>query len=1001
VIPIEPLAIDSPPKAEGIRAALRHPGSWISDLTGGGPAYALAILFGINMVDEMDRGSFALLTPNIRDAFHMSDAGILSLVAVAALVGLTLTVPIAQLADRTKRVRLMLVGASVFAFFSVGTGLATSVWILCVMRAGSGVGQATVFPTHNSLLADWFRIGARPRVYSLHRVANALGALAGPLLAGALAALLDWRAPFLVLAVPITVLVLLGLRLREPRRGIQEREAMGLEGDPLHTEEPPPSFSESQRLVWKIDSLRRIFYALPFLAASLIGFGSLAALLYQRQFGLGALERSWIVAAIEPIGLIGLYLGSRVGTRLIARDPGLVIRFIALTSLVAAVFAAVFALAPWLWLAIAANMVIVATLAIVGPGTLAALSLAIPPRARSMGFSLGALWVVPGLVVLPLVGAISDGIGIRSGMLLITPVFIVGGLLMSAAGKVLDGDIKQVWTTAAARSEVLYERRQGRVKLLLCRGLRVSYGNVRVLFDVDFEVDQGEIVALLGANGAGKSTLLKAIAGVVGAEKGAVIFDGREITYAPPNEIASIGITEMPGGDGVFHSLTVAENLRIAGWLERRQGRERRARADQVIDQLPFLRPRLHETAANLSGGQQQMLALAMAFVARPRLLLIDELSLGLAPIVVEQLLPMVRAIREEGTTVVVVEQSANVALTLADSAYFMERGEIRFHGLCTDLFERPDLLRSVFLAGAGATPEPSGDRESTGPDGPQRDRSGGASRVGLEPSQPLLDVQELSVNFGGIQAVSRVSLRARPGEIVGIIGPNGAGKTALLDLVSGFTADHSGRVLLAGRDLSGWGPDARARAGLGRSFQDARLFPALLVEEAIAVSLDRFVEVKDPVNAALHLPAAFDTEQAVRRRVDELIALFNLEGFRSKFIHELSTGSRRIVDLACVAAQHPTVVLLDEPSSGIAQREAEALGPVLRRLRDDLGAALVVVEHDMRLISSVADRLVALDQGRVITEGSSDDVLNDPLVVSSYLGSSYSAVARTGGAVT
>jgi branched-chain amino acid transport system ATP-binding protein len=996
VIPIEPLKVESRPKGEAIRAAVRHPGSWISDLTGGGPAYALAILFGINMVDEMDRGAFALLTPNIRDAFHMSDAGILSVVAVAALVGLTLTVPIAQLADHTNRVRLMLVGASVFAFFSLGTGLATVVWVLVLTRAGSGVGQATVFPTHNSLLADWFRIGARPRVYSLHRVANALGALVGPLLAGGLAALFDWRAPFLVFVVPMAVLVLLGLRLREPVRGIQERRAMGLEGEPLHTEEPPPSFAESQRMVWKIDSLRRIFYALPFLAASLIGFGSLAALMYQRQFGLDALHRSWIVAAIEPIGLVGLYVGSRVGTRLLARDPGLVIRFISVTALAAAGFAAVFALASWLWLAIIANMAIIATLAIVGPGTLAALSLAIPPRARSMGFSLGALWVVPGLVVLPLVGAISDGIGIRSGMLLITPVFIIGGVLMSAAGRVLDGDIRQVWTTAAARSEVLAERRHGRVKLLLCRGLRVSYGNVRVLFDVDFEIDQGEIVALLGANGAGKSTLLRAIAGTVVAEKGAVIFDGREITFAPPNEIAAIGVTEMPGGEGVFPSLTVADNLRMAGWLERRQGGERRARTEQVLDQLPFLRERLHETAANLSGGQQQMLALAMAFVARPRLLLIDELSLGLAPVVVDQLLPMVRAIRDRGTTVVIVEQSVNVAVSIADTAYFMERGEVRFHGLCSELIERPDLLRSVFLEGAGATTRRAQGGDPSRRDGPFRPRSSDAGQVGPEQSQPLLDVQEVSVSFGGIQAVSGVSLRASPGEIVGIIGPNGAGKTALLDLISGFTRAQCGRVLLGGRDLSGRGPDARARAGLGRSFQDAQLFPAVLVEEAIAVSLDRWVEVKDPINAALHLPATFDTEQAVQRRVDELIALFNLEAFRSKFVHELSTGSRRVVDLACVAAQHPTVVLLDEPSSGIAQREAEALGPVLRRLRDELGAALIIVEHDVGLVSSVADRLVALDQGRVVAEGSSDDVLNDPLVVSSYLGST-SFVARSG----
>ncbi len=141
---------------------------------------------------------------------------------------------------------------------------------------------------------------------------------------------------------------------------------------------------------------------------------------------------------------------------------------------------------------------------------------------------------------------------------------------------------------AAARSEVLYERRQGRVKLLLCRGLQVYYGNVQVLFDVDFEIDEGEIVALLGTNGAGKSTLLKAICGVVEADKGAVIFDGRDITHAPPNEIAAHGISQVPGGHGVFPGLTVRENLRVAGLAGAqgagRPGRTRRPGARAVPD---------------------------------------------------------------------------------------------------------------------------------------------------------------------------------------------------------------------------------------------------------------------------------------------------------------------------------------------------------------------------------------------------------------------------------
>ena len=261
----------------------------------------------------------------------------------------------------------------------------------------------------------------------------------------------------------------------------------------------------------------------------------------------------------------------------------------------------------------------------------------------------------------------------------------------------------------------------------------------------------------------------------------------------------------------------------------------------------------------------------------------------------------------------------------------------------------------------------------------------------------PALEVRELSVRFGGIRAVDNVSLAVAPGEILGIIGPNGAGKTTLFDLISGFTSADTGRVIVAGKDISGLAPDSRARRGLGRSFQDARLFPALTVEETLAVAHERWIDVKDPLNAMLRLPPQQDSEREVKRKVNELIDLMGIESFRSKFVRELSTGSRRVVDLACVLAHRPTVVLLDEPSSGIAQREAEALGPLMKRIRDALGASLVVIEHDMPLVTSVADRLIALDQGHVVTVGTPDEVLHHPEVVAAYLGGAEEVIARSG----
>ena len=168
-------------------------------------------------------------------------------------------------------------------------------------------------------------------------------------------------------------------------------------------------------------------------------------------------------------------------------------------------------------------------------------------------------------------------------------------------------------------------------------------------------------------------------------------------------------------------------------------------------------------------------------------------------------------------------------------------------------------------------------------------------------------------------------------------------------------------------------------------------------MDQCLAVALDRWVAVRDPFQPALHLPAAFDAEQKIDARVDELVELLGLEAYRSKFAHELSTGSRRIVELGCLIAHRPTVILLDEPSSGIAQRETEALGPVLMRLRDQLGASLLVIEHDMPLIATVSDRLIAMDLGRTIAEGTPDEVLDHPDVVAAYLGTTASVIQRSG----
>jgi branched-chain amino acid transport system ATP-binding protein len=337
---------------------------------------------------------------------------------------------------------------------------------------------------------------------------------------------------------------------------------------------------------------------------------------------------------------------------------------------------------------------------------------------------------------------------------------------------------------------------------------------------------------------------------------------------------------------------------------------------------------------------------------------------------------------------VVLVEQSVNVALTLASRAYFMEKGQVRFEGATADLLDRDDVLRSVFLDRA---------HKSLGTGKPRaRTRSRAQSDAETVARQPVLEVRGLAKSFGGITAVSDVSFTVHEHEILGLIGPNGAGKTTIFDMISGHLPNNSGRIILQGQDITNWAPEKRAAIGLGRSFQDARIFPSLTVAENIAIGLERHIEVRDHVSSLFATPAMRESETDVAFTVDDLIELMGLGAFRDKFIAELSTGSRRIVDLAMSIAHDPTILLLDEPSSGIAQRETEALGPLLRRIREEAGCALLVIEHDMPLITSLSDSIVALDLGRVLTQGPPQQVLADERVVNAYLGNDPNTINRS-----
>lgn len=260
---------------------------------------------------------------------------------------------------------------------------------------------------------------------------------------------------------------------------------------------------------------------------------------------------------------------------------------------------------------------------------------------------------------------------------------------------------------------------------------------------------------------------------------------------------------------------------------------------------------------------------------------------------------------------------------------------------------------------------------------------------------EPVLAVSNLSVNFGGNLALDDVSVRVGNDEIVGLIGSNGAGKSTLMNAVGGFVASR-GSVRLLGDEVRGEAPARRAMRGLGRTFQSATLFPELTVNEVLLVALEARHR-SGLFSTSLGLPQARRHGRQARVEVDQLVDFLGLAQFRDLHIGDLSTGTRRVVELAGLLALNARVLCLDEPSAGLAQRETEALGPLITAVRRELAASVLLIEHDMPLVMGISSRVYCLEAGSVIAEGEPQEIRNDPRVIASYLGTDERAIARSG----
>jgi ABC-type branched-subunit amino acid transport system ATPase component/sugar phosphate permease len=674
-------------------AAVRHGGALTIVVVG--------LAQGLHLFDS---AAFAVLAPDIQRSIGVSDAVLGAIGGAFGLLYLVGSVPVSSLADRLPRKLVAGAFMAAWAVVVALTSLVQSAFWLFMARIGTGLGQSYALPVNAPLLVDTYPIEARSRVFAASTALETLGNVLGPAFAGAVTAVVAgdeaWRWAFVVIGVLAVPVALATFRIREPRRGRHEmRAVLGHELDEVG--ELPISLGVAFERLRRVRSFHFFLLGLASLGFALFSVPLFLNLFFDEQLGLDAMERGLLASAMAIPVIAAVAVAGRHSDRLFRRSPAGSVVLMGAMVMSFGVFIVAGLFMP--------NTVLVATFVAIGLAVaraafviaVAAVSPVIPYRLRSRGMAMVGvyLFVFGGFLGAVLTGILSESLGRRGALVVvILPATLVGGALIAYGARFVRGDISLV--VAELREEQEEAARVARagaeVPVLQVRDLDFSYGQVQVLFDVSFEVHRGEALALLGTNGAGKSTLLRVVSGLGVPHRGVVRLNGRTITYAEPEARVGIGIVQLMGGAAVFPTLRVDENLRMAAY--RYHGADLERRVAGALDRFPVLAARSGAVAGDLSGGQQQMLALAMALVHEPELLVIDELSLGLAPIVVGELLETIAELKARGQTMVIVEQSLNVAMQVADRALFMEKGSIRFEGPIRELAGRDDLARAVFL---------------------------------------------------------------------------------------------------------------------------------------------------------------------------------------------------------------------------------------------------------------------------------------------------------------
>jgi ABC-type branched-subunit amino acid transport system ATPase component/sugar phosphate permease len=665
------------------------------------------------MVPGTFGNGIAIIGVNLKASFHIHNTALASVAFVGSVSQLLWAVPLALWADRGTRKLVAAVALLVFAVFGTLMALSPNVWAFAFLYIAAGVGSGVNNTVHNSYLADQYPAEGRGRIFSWHNLSTPLSATVGILIFSRIAAWTgDWRYGLLVALVGIPIALML-FTLHEPTKGANEAHhilrSSGMDIQ-SQTEHAPRVLLGSA--VTRLLRVKSLYYEL--VAVAILGFAGtgaplFGALFFAEKFKLDVAQRGDVYAIIGVAAFLGLPVAYVVGDRYFRRAPQrpLVIAGFCISAYGILYVSSLYV--PKLWMCVGLQLLANAAVSPLAICIFLTLAATAPPEMRTICFAMFGVYslVFGGFTGSVVLGAISDAIGGLHGIVValtfIGPVCVVGGVFLIAGSRHVRRDITLVIEDVLERyAEGKRRQAGGAVPALQMHNLDFYYGTNQVLFDVNLEVAQGEMVALLGTNGAGKSTLLRVVSGLEHPHRGVVRIFGMNCTYLEPEQIINEGVALLVGGKMTFPGLSVRDNLKIGEHSIRREKSRASKAMSEALEAFPEIAERLDQPAGTLSGGEQQMLALARVMMTRPRLLLIDELSLGLAPKTVERLMTIVRQVNAAGTTVVLVEQSVNRSIHLAERAFFIERGQVRFDGPTADLLERHDLLRPVFLAEAG-----------------------------------------------------------------------------------------------------------------------------------------------------------------------------------------------------------------------------------------------------------------------------------------------------------